>query len=119
MVVKLIRLNHKIAIRLYLVEESCTYLQLSLQAVSPETFGYTLVVTTTTAEDVKICAKPEFHFDALLELGIKGRPCLYVHIPSRVTWEVYSENSWENFILCEPSVQCVPGYYHGNKAAGA
>jgi hypothetical protein len=43
MAVKLIRLSHKIAIQLHLVAESGTILQFSLQATSPETFGYTLV----------------------------------------------------------------------------
>jgi hypothetical protein len=43
MAAKLTRLTHKIAIQLYLVTESCTILQFSFQAASPETFGYTLV----------------------------------------------------------------------------
>jgi len=43
MVAKLTILTHKIAIQLQLVVESLTHLQFSLQAASPETFGYTLV----------------------------------------------------------------------------
>jgi len=43
MAAKLTRLTHKIAIQLQLVAESCYRLQFSLQAVSPETFGYTLL----------------------------------------------------------------------------
>jgi len=44
MVTKLTRLTHKIAIQLYLMAESCTICSSrSLQAASPETFGYTLV----------------------------------------------------------------------------
>jgi len=38
MATKITRLTHRIAIKLYLVAESCT-----IQAASPETFGYTLV----------------------------------------------------------------------------
>jgi hypothetical protein len=41
MVAKLTRLTHRIAIHLHLVAEN--HLQFSLQAASPETFGYTLV----------------------------------------------------------------------------
>jgi hypothetical protein len=44
MAVKLIRLAHKIAIQLQVVAESCTICSSSLQATSPETFGYTLVL---------------------------------------------------------------------------
>jgi hypothetical protein len=40
MAVKLTRLTHKIAIQLHLVAE-IYHLQFSLQAASPETFGYT------------------------------------------------------------------------------
>jgi hypothetical protein len=44
MAAKLTGLAHKIAIQLQLVAESCMYhLKFSLQAASPETFGYTLV----------------------------------------------------------------------------
>jgi hypothetical protein len=43
MAAKLTRLTHKIAIQLHLVAKSCTILQFSRQAASPETFGYTLV----------------------------------------------------------------------------
>jgi hypothetical protein len=43
MVVKLTRLTHKIAIQLHLVGRDLYNLQLSHQAASPETFGYTLV----------------------------------------------------------------------------
>jgi hypothetical protein len=42
MAAKLTRLTHQIAIQLHLVAESCTICS-SLQAASPETFGYTLV----------------------------------------------------------------------------
>jgi hypothetical protein len=42
MTAKLTRLTHKIAIQLHLVAE-LYHLQFSLQAASPETFGYTLV----------------------------------------------------------------------------
>jgi hypothetical protein len=42
MAAKLTRLTHKIAIQLHLVAE-LYYLQFSLQAASPETFGYTLM----------------------------------------------------------------------------
>jgi hypothetical protein len=42
MVAKLTRLTHKIAMQSHLVVESY-HLQFSLQAASPETFGYTLV----------------------------------------------------------------------------
>jgi hypothetical protein len=38
---KLTRLTYKIAIQLHLVAESWNHLQISLQAASPETFGYT------------------------------------------------------------------------------
>jgi len=40
---KLTRLSHKIAIQLHLVAGEVYHLQFSLQAASPETFGYTLV----------------------------------------------------------------------------
>jgi hypothetical protein len=43
MAAKLIRVTHKIAIQLHLLVESCTILQVSFQAASPETSGYTLV----------------------------------------------------------------------------
>jgi hypothetical protein len=44
MAAKLTRLTHKIAIQLHLVTESFIHhLQLSLQAASPEIFGYILV----------------------------------------------------------------------------
>jgi len=43
MAAKLIRLTHKIEMQLHLVAESCTICKFSLQAASPETFGYTLV----------------------------------------------------------------------------
>jgi hypothetical protein len=43
MATKLTRLTHKIAIQLHLVAESCYHLKFSLQAASPETFGYTPV----------------------------------------------------------------------------
>jgi hypothetical protein len=43
MAAKLTRLTHKIAIQLHLVAES---LQFSLQAASPETSGYTLVLSS-------------------------------------------------------------------------
>jgi hypothetical protein len=43
MATKLTRLAHKLAIQLHLGAESCNHLQFSLQAASPETFGYTLV----------------------------------------------------------------------------
>jgi hypothetical protein len=45
MAAKLTRVTHKVAIKLYLVAES---LQLSLQAASPETFGYTLIYEIVT-----------------------------------------------------------------------
>jgi len=44
MMVKLTRLTHKIAIQLHLMAVSCYHLQFPLQAASPETFGYTLVL---------------------------------------------------------------------------
>jgi hypothetical protein len=44
MAAKLTRVTHKIAIQLHLLVESCNYLQVSLQAASPETFGYTFVL---------------------------------------------------------------------------
>jgi len=44
MAAKLTRLTHSIAIQLYLVAESCTICSFRLQAASPETFGYTLVL---------------------------------------------------------------------------
>jgi hypothetical protein len=40
---KLNRLTHKIAIQTHLVAGSCTILQLSPQAASPVTSGYTIV----------------------------------------------------------------------------
>jgi hypothetical protein len=43
MAVNLTRLTHKIAIQLHVVGKSCTIWQFSLQATSPETFGYTLI----------------------------------------------------------------------------
>jgi hypothetical protein len=46
MAAKLTILTNKIAIQLHLVAESCTICSsLSLQAASPETFGYTVVQT--------------------------------------------------------------------------
>jgi hypothetical protein len=42
MAAKLIRLTHKIALKLYLVAESCTMCG-SVQTASPETFGYTFL----------------------------------------------------------------------------
>jgi len=47
MAAKLTRLTHKIAIQLNLVTKSCNHLQFSLQATSPETFGFTLVRVVT------------------------------------------------------------------------
>jgi hypothetical protein len=44
MAAKLTRLTHKIAIQLHLVAEKLYHLQFSLQASSPETFRYTLVL---------------------------------------------------------------------------
>jgi hypothetical protein len=44
---KLTRLTHKLAIQLHPVAESWYHLQFSLQAASPETFGYTLVCVPT------------------------------------------------------------------------
>jgi hypothetical protein len=41
---KLTRLRHQIAIQLHLVGGELYDLQFSLQAASPETFGYTLIV---------------------------------------------------------------------------
>jgi len=46
MAIKLTRLTHKIAIQLHLVAENYHF-QFSLQAASPETFGYTLVYCVT------------------------------------------------------------------------
>jgi hypothetical protein len=44
MAAKLTRLTYKTSIQLHLMAESCLYyLQFSLQAASPETFGYNLV----------------------------------------------------------------------------
>jgi hypothetical protein len=43
MAAKLTRLTHKIGIQLHVVAELC-HLQFSLQAASPETFGYTVVL---------------------------------------------------------------------------
>jgi hypothetical protein len=48
MAAKFTRLTHKIAIQMHLVAESCTILQFSLQAASPETFGYTLIYLKKT-----------------------------------------------------------------------
>jgi hypothetical protein len=48
MAAKLTRLTHKIATQLHLVAESYTILQFSLQAASPETFGYNLVHDSAT-----------------------------------------------------------------------
>jgi hypothetical protein len=54
MAAKLTRLTHQIAIQLQLVAESCAILQFSLQAASPETFGYTIVYTIMP---VRICGR--------------------------------------------------------------
>jgi hypothetical protein len=43
MAAKLTKLTHKITMQLRLEADSCTDLQFSLQAASPETFGYTPV----------------------------------------------------------------------------
>jgi len=43
MAAKVTRLTHKIAIQMHVMAESCITLRFSLQAASPETFGYTLV----------------------------------------------------------------------------
>jgi len=43
MAAKLTRLTHKIAIQLHLSCRELYHLQFSLQAASPETYGYTLV----------------------------------------------------------------------------
>jgi hypothetical protein len=51
MAAKLTRLSHKIAIQLHLVAESCTICSSrSVQAASPETFGYTLVYSTLAVQ---------------------------------------------------------------------
>jgi hypothetical protein len=51
---KLTRLTYKIAIQLHLVAVELHHLQFSLQAASPETFGYTLVyVMPVTVISVK------------------------------------------------------------------
>jgi hypothetical protein len=41
---ELTRLTYKIVIRLHVVADMLYHLQFSLQAASPETFGYTLVI---------------------------------------------------------------------------
>jgi len=43
MVKKLTRMTHKIAIQLHTSGRDLYHLQFSLQAASPETFGYTLI----------------------------------------------------------------------------
>jgi len=48
MAAKLTRLTHNIDIQLHSVAESCTIFQFSLQAASPETFGYSLVIRIDT-----------------------------------------------------------------------
>jgi hypothetical protein len=50
MAAKLTRLTHKIAIQLHLV--AVYLLQFSLQAASPETFGYAIVLNQGTKCDV-------------------------------------------------------------------
>jgi hypothetical protein len=59
MAAKLARLTHKIVIHLHLVAESCTNLQFSLQAVSPETFGCTLIYDINGEQ-----------FDAVLNMSV-------------------------------------------------
>jgi len=46
MVAKLTRLTHKRMIQLHLVAGSCNHLYFTLQAASPETFGYIIVCKT-------------------------------------------------------------------------
>jgi hypothetical protein len=63
MAAKLTRLNHKIAIQLYLVADSCTICCPRSQAASPETFGHTLVVTRfrwNSADSDKLCGRIQF-----------------------------------------------------------
>jgi len=45
MVARLARLTHKIVIQLHLVARELYHLQFSLQAASPGTFRYTLLLT--------------------------------------------------------------------------
>jgi hypothetical protein len=53
MAAKLTRLTHKIAIRLHLVAE-LYHLQFSLQATSPETFRYTLVLKAALQKSMRL-----------------------------------------------------------------
>jgi hypothetical protein len=54
MAAKVTRLTRKIEIQLHLVAESLYHLQFSVQAASPETFGYTLVTSSEKVQSLQI-----------------------------------------------------------------
>jgi len=69
MAAKLTRLAYKIAIQQHLVAESCTICSSRLQAASPETFGYTLVLCPCVVNTTETCVDVETNFTSPL----KGR----------------------------------------------
>jgi hypothetical protein len=137
MAAKLTRLTHKIAIQLHLVAESCTICS-SLQAASPETFGYTLVhcviqITSVLLRTVLVlhiqrdgyikstCACLTITFELrscfiLIELSVVGLPYNVVTMPwfstvpvSTVTWK--PDSFWVH------QVQRRSGFLYGDETS--